>query len=182
MCSASLYLQVSSRIHRTEVHDVSCAGKRGAASCSSFDDWRTLIFLVMLLSSLWILNLLLIVLLCRSRWEVLCDFSVRASPSFVWVCAGRRERASPSHPSKSRIMPPYFGLFGRRSSEMLICEARYYSYRRPLVVANVYVRRSSSNLRLLRLENPLFWTKNWWETFRVDFFRPFFAGQYLSPK
>ena len=108
-------------------------------------------------------------------------FSAR-SPSFVWVCAGRRERASPSHPSKSRIMPPYFGLFGRRSSEMLICEARYYSYRRPLVVANVYVRRSSSNLRLLRLENPLFWTKNWWETFRVDFFRPFFAGQYLSPK
>ena len=107
-------------------------------------------------------------------------FSARFS--FCESCAGRRERASPSHPSKSRIMPPYFGLFGRRSSEMLICEARYYSYRRALVVANVYVRRSSSNLRLLRLENPLFWTKNWWETFRVDFFRPFFAGQYLSPK
>ena len=83
---------------------------------------------------------------------------------FVWVCAGRRERASPSHPSKSWIMPPYFGLFGRRSSEMLICEARYYSYRRALVVANVYVRQSSSNLRLMCLENPLFWTKNWWET------------------
>ena len=101
---------------------------------------------------------------------------------FVWVCAGRRERASPSHPSKSWIMPPYFGLFGRRSSEMLICEARYYSYRRALVVANVYVRQSSSNLRLMCLENPLFWTKNWWETFRVDFFRPFFAGHHLSPK
>ena len=145
------------------MHDVSCVGKR-AASCSSFDDWRTLIFLVMLLSSLLILNLLLVRCSKNKKW-CWCEFSVRAAPSFVWVCAGRRERASPSHPSKSRIMPPYFGLFGRRSSEMLICEARYYSYRRPLVVANVYVRRSSSNLRLLRLENPLFWTKNWWETY-----------------